>query len=83
MNRGRVSPSPVPVVDLESGVTYSRILHVDEWGIADPHSCPSCGRKLEGTVRMNSVEAGRAAAGNCPWCGSALPAGRRVRLGTK
>ncbi|MBR3325737.1 MAG: hypothetical protein IKG22_00230 [Atopobiaceae bacterium] len=69
-----------PVVDLASGVTFSRKLAADEWCKADLHYCPSCGKRLEGTVRMNSIQAGRAAAGDCPWCGSSLPSNRRVYL---
>ena len=69
-----------PIVDLASGVTFSRKLGVDEWGKADVHYCPSCGKTLVGTVRMNSVQANRAAAGVCPWCGSGLPSNRRVYL---
>ncbi len=69
-----------PIVDLASGVTFSRKLAVYEWGKADIHCCPSCGKRLEGTVRMNSVQANRAAAGVCPWCGSELPSNRRIYL---
>lgn len=70
-----------PVVDLKSGVTYRHKLFVSEWGKADPRFCPKCGKKLEGKVIAGSIEAQRASAGQCPWCGEKLPSDRKISLG--
>ena len=70
-----------PIPEFETGCFGPEIPFPEDIGKYHPKGCPSCGRLIEGSVRLNSVEAARAAAGKCPWCGATLPGNRRVTLG--
>jgi len=56
-------------------------LHRDASAHSAYETCPSCGGKLMGTVKLNSVELGRAVSGCCPWCGAKLPGHIHLNVG--
>lgn len=72
-----------PVPDIENYCFAPNIVLPEDFNKHRKGYCPSCGKKLEGYAPKGSVQLGRAAGNCCPWCGAALPAGIRMKIGSE